>query len=69
MHSGDGNFIDIFGGAALDFVGTSYLVSSGIVQGTSYSFRIKSANKWGWADNFSPILSNVLAASTPNKVS
>lgn len=68
MHNGDGNFSDVIGGSGFDFTGTSYLLSSGIVQGTTYSFRIKSANKWGWAASFSPTL-QILAASAPAKVS
>lgn len=31
MHNGDGNFIDVIGGSGVDFIGTSYLVSAGIV--------------------------------------
>jgi len=56
MHSGDGNFVDVIGGTGPDFIGTSYLISDNIVQGTTYTFRIKAANKWGWAADFSPSL-------------
>lgn len=56
MHNGDGNFVDVIGGSAVEFLGSSYLISSGITQGVTYTFRIKSANKWGWANAFSPIV-------------
>jgi hypothetical protein len=67
--SNDGtNFVDIVGGSGADYTGTSYIVNTGITQGSTYVFRIKSANKWGWALNFSPSVS-ILAASVPDKVS
>ncbi len=64
MHNGNGVFADVVGGGGLDYLGTSYIVTSGIIQGVTYSFRIKAANKWGWAANYSGTLS-VLAASVP----
>jgi hypothetical protein len=58
----------VIGGSGVDYVGTSYLLSSGITQGVIYTFRIKSANQWGWATSFSPSV-QILAASVPAKVS
>lgn len=64
MHNGNGIFADMVGAGGLDYLGNSYIVTAAIVQGTTYSFRIKAANKWGWAANYSGTVS-VLAASVP----
>jgi len=31
-----------------DYPGTSYVVTSGIVRGATYSFRLRARNVWGW---------------------
>lgn len=53
-------------GSSTDSLVTQFIVTSGIVQGNYYQFRIRAKNKWGWSP-VSPIFS-IQASSVPDKV-
>jgi hypothetical protein len=55
-------------GAISDYTGTSYIVSSGVSQGETYTFRIRSKNRWGWSTDYSTTTS-IIAAKPPTSVS
>ena len=55
------------GGATTgDFYGTSYTLTSNIVGGNFYTFRLRAKNKWGWGDYSSTF--NILAAMAPDRM-
>jgi len=45
---------------------TTYTVTSGIVSGTTYQFKVRAKNYWGWGDFSSTV--SVLAASAPSQM-
>jgi hypothetical protein len=49
------------------YLGLSYTLTTDIVPGETYSFKIRPRNKWGWGEYSSPDL-EVLAAYVPLKV-
>jgi len=63
---GTNTFIELIGETS-QYTGTDYTLTTGIVTGTTYKFKIKAVNKWG-AGTFSALNLSVLAASVPDKV-
>lgn len=53
-------------GSASYYTGTSYTIALGITSGTTYQFKVRAYNKWGWGE-FSPVVS-ILAASVPSQM-
>jgi hypothetical protein len=49
------------------YLGLSYTLTTDIVAGETYSFKIRPRNKWGWGEFSTPIL-EVLAAYVPYRV-
>lgn len=61
MKDEDGAWVDLMSRSANDFLDSSFSLTSGdlktgIKEGTAYTFRIRSSNRWGFAESFSPIL-------------
>ena len=46
---------------------TSFVVNPGITQGTSYDFKVKARNKWGWGDFSSTV--TIAATGVPDQMS
>lgn len=66
--NGVGNFaspIDLIGNS-IDSLVLNYIVSSSIVSGSSYLFRVRAKNYWGWGD-FSTSVS-IKASTSPSKM-
>ena len=40
-------FVALVGSLASPYLGTSYLLDSGVTAGTTYQFRLKAVNQWG----------------------
>lgn len=57
-----GAFVEVAGETS-SFTQTSITVTTGIVVGKTYSFKIKAQNKWGWGQ-FSDVVM-ILAANKP----
>lgn len=53
-------------GSSSDSLATTYTKTSAVSSGTSYQFRVRARNIWGYG-NFSPVLT-VLAADIPDTV-
>lgn len=49
-----------------EYPGTSYVVTSGIVEGATYSYRVRAQNIWGWGAT-SPTV-ELVASTTPDQV-
>jgi len=62
---GINSFVELLGETS-DFTGTTYTITTGITSGTTYQFKIRSKNKWGWG-TFSTI-TTILAASKPSQM-
>lgn len=60
--SGGSTWVDLVG-LSPSSTATSFTVSTGVVSGTTYRFRVRAANVYGWG-GFSPVLS-VKAAAAP----
>ena len=54
LGNGDGLY-EHLAGYSSDFLSTTFTVTSGIVAGVEYSFRVRAKNQWGWSD-YSDIL-------------
>jgi len=61
--AGTGSFTELVGETSQS-TATTYTITTGIVTGTSYQFKIKAVNKWGTGE-FSATVLSVLAASVP----
>lgn len=60
---GDGDFTELVGETS-DFTSTSHSISSGLVAGTSYIFRIRAKNAHGWSVYSSEL--SIIAANEPD---
>jgi hypothetical protein len=49
-----------------EYTGTSYIVTSGIIEGATYSFQVRAQNLWGWGE-VSPTV-ELVASTTPDQV-
>jgi hypothetical protein len=67
-NSGDGSedFVDLVGQEYSEYTSTSYLLNSGVVAGTTYKFRLRAQNKWGFG-GFSDI-ADIEASAAPGQV-
>lgn len=50
-------------GSSTDFTGITFTVSSNVIPGNNYNFRIRAKNKWGWG-SFSSIVT-IRASDVP----
>jgi hypothetical protein len=64
-NSGSGSTYTDLAGLTSDYTSLTFLVTSNIIPGTPYNFRVKAKNAHGWATDFSPI-GTVVASSKPN---
>ena len=56
-------FVALVGSATSPYLGTTYLLDSGVVAGITYQFRLKAVNKWGTGGPGSSV--SILASSLP----
>ena len=62
---GTSTYVELIGESS-DNLLTSYIVASGITAGTTYTFKIRAQNKWGWGDYSTT--TSILAASVPSQI-
>jgi len=60
---GTSTYVELLGDAS-DYLGTSYIKSTGITTGTTYSFKVKARNQWG--DGLFSSVVSIVAASAPS---
>jgi hypothetical protein len=48
------------------YTGTSYIIGIGITAGTSYKFKLRAQNKWGWG-SFSDV-TTIVASGSPSQI-
>jgi len=67
-NTGDGseNFVDLVGQEYSEYTSSSYLLVAGVAAGTTYKFRLRAANKWGFG-GFSAI-AEIEASAAPGQV-
>lgn len=47
-NQGTNSWVELFG-ETTPYTSTSFIATSGIVGGTTYQFKIRSKNQWGWS--------------------
>jgi len=62
---GTSTFYELLGYSST-FTSTSHIVTSGIVGGTDYVFKIRALNYWGWGDFSSEV--TIRASETPDQM-
>lgn len=62
---GTGTYVELIGESSA-YTGLSYIVTTSITEGTTYEFKIRAKNKWGWGDYSSTF--SILAATVPDQV-
>jgi len=62
---GTGVWIELIGESS-DFTGVQYAITTGIVMGNNYQFKVRAKNLWGWGDYSS--ISQVTSYGIPSQV-
>ena len=64
--AGTGTFVDLVGNS-IDSLALTYTVSSSVVAGTLYQFRVRAKNYWGWGPYSTAV--SIKASSAPDQMS